>query len=316
LFLQTQEIILRPHQMCNLSEVVARKTDTLETLKQKVKAATILGTFQSTLTEFTYLRKTWKKNTEEERLLGVSITGIMDCDLLNGSLGEQKLKDTLDELRMVSIEVNKEYAEKIGIQQSVAIGCVKPSGTVSQLVDSSSGIHSRYSAFYIRTVRGDNKDPLTQFLISSGFPHEPCVMKPDTTTVFSFPIKSPDGAITKNDRTAIEELEMWKIYQEYWCEHKPSVTIDIKEEEWPNVGGWVYDNFDVLSGISFLPNSDHEYKQAPYQEITKEEYEELLVKMPKEINWADLSNFEQEDTTVGMQTMACSSGACEIVDLT
>lgn len=316
MFLQTQEIILRPHQFCNLSETVARKGDTLDILKEKVRAATILGTLQSTLTEFSYLRKTWKNNTEEERLLGVSITGIMDCELLNGSMGHGHLANVLDELKSVAVETNREYADMLGIEQSVAITCVKPSGTVSQLVDSSSGIHSRYSDFYIRTVRGDNKDPLTQFMISMGFPHEPCVMKPETTTVFSFPIMSPEGAIIKDSRSAIEELEMWKIYQENWCEHKPSVTIDIKEEEWPSVGGWVYDNFSILSGVSFLPNDDHEYKQAPYQQVDKETYERLLETMPKEINWAQLSDFEQEDTTVGMQTMACAAGSCEIVDLT
>jgi ribonucleoside-triphosphate reductase len=309
------EIILRPHQFCNLTEVVARKGDTVETLSRKVEAATILGTIQSTLTNFSYLRKTWKKNTEEERLLGVSITGIMDCDILNGSSGLDSLALLLRELREVAIRTNKEIASLLGINQSVAITCVKPSGTVSQLVNSSSGIHSRFALNYIRRVRADNKDPLTKFLISCGFPHEPEALKPETTTVFEFPVEAPDGSITKDSRTAIEELEMWKCYQENWCEHKPSVTIDVKEDEWPSVGGWVYENFDILSGVSFLPNDDHSYKQAPYEQVSVEVIKELKAKMPSSIDWHELSLFEKEDNTSGSQTLACSGGSCEIVDL-
>ena len=309
------EIILRPHQFCNLTEVIARATDTLEDLKRKVRLATILGTYQSTLTNFNYLRKTWQRNTEEERLLGVSITGIMDCHLLNSSNGLDELAEVLRILKEVAIETNREIAAALGINQSVAITCVKPSGTVSQLVNSSSGIHSRYALRYIRTVRGDNKDPLTQFMIACGFPHEPDVMKPDSTTVFSFPISSPEGSVTKDDRSAVEELEMWKVYQENWCEHKPSVTIDIKEPEWPVVGGWVYENFDILSGVSFLPNDDHDYKQAPYQEVTVEVLEELRSQMPESVDWTLLAEFEKEDNTAGSQTLACSGGSCEVVDL-
>ena len=305
------EIILRPNQFCNLSEIVVRSTDTIETLTEKARLASVLGTFQSTLTYFPYLRKIWQKNTEEERLLGVSLTGIMD-----NKLTIKPTKEMLNALRDVVVSTNKELAAEIGIEQSVATTCIKPSGTVSQLVNSASGIHARHSEYYIRTVRGDNKDPLTKFMTDNGVPSEPDVTKPTQTTVFSFPMKSPKGAITRTDMTAIEQLDLWKIYQEEWCEHKPSVTISVKENEWPEVGGWVYNNFDLVSGVSFLPFSDHTYKQAPYQDCTKEEYEEALKKMPKEIDWNKLSDYEAEDNTSGMQTLACSSDGCEVVDIT
>jgi ribonucleoside-triphosphate reductase len=257
--------------------------------------ATILGTFQSTLTNFKYLRRIWKTNTEEERLLGVSLTGILDCPWLSPK--NATLKHTLEDLKKVAVETNKKIAEDLGIPQSTAITCVKPSGTVSQLVDSASGIHARHNDYYIRTVRGDNKDPLTQFMKESGIPSEPCVMKPDSTTVFSFPMKSPRGAKTRTDMTAIEQLEHWLIFQRHWCEHKPSVTISVKENEWMQVGAWVYDNFDEVSGISFLPFSDHTYAQAPYQDVEREEYLELKKIMPKAIDWSKLADFEKEDTT-------------------
>jgi ribonucleoside-triphosphate reductase (thioredoxin) len=308
------EIILRPYQFCNLSEVVVRATDTIEDLERKVKLASILGTIQSTLTHFPYLRKIWTKNTEEERLLGVSLTGILDNKLL--TLSNAGLEATLERLKDVAIATNAEWAERLGIPVSTAISCVKPSGTVSQLVDSASGIHARHSAYYIRTVRGDNKDPLTQFMKDQGIPSEPCVMKPDSTTVFSFPQKSPKGAITRNDMTALDQLELWMTYQRHWCEHKPSVTITVKDHEWMEVGAWVYRNFDEVSGVSFLPHSDHSYQQAPYQDCSKHDYETLLSVMPDRINWAALSDFEKEDTSKGTSTFACSGSTCEIVDLT
>ena len=308
------EIILRPYQFCNLSEVVVRATDTIEDLERKVKLASILGTIQSTLTHFPYLRKIWTKNTEEERLLGVSLTGILDNKLL--TLSNAGLEATLERLKDVAIATNAEWAERLGIPVSTAISCVKPSGTVSQLVDSASGIHARHSAYYVRTVRGDNKDPLTQFMKDQGIPSEPCVMKPDSTTVFSFPQKSPKGAITRNDMTALDQLELWMTYQRHWCEHKPSVTITVKDHEWMEVGAWVYRNFDEVSGVSFLPHSDHSYQQAPYQDCSKHDYETLLSVMPDRINWAALSDFEKEDTSKGTSTFACSGSTCEIVDLT
>ena len=320
------EIILRPYQFCNLSEVVIRADDTEETLLEKVEMATILGTFQSTLTNFKYLRKIWKDNTEEERLLGVSLTGIMDNKLFNDHNtivfedGQQvfdglRVGGILTRLKEKAIETNKKLSEELGIPQSTAITCVKPSGTVSQLVDSASGIHARHSKYYIRTVRGDNKDPLTQFMIDSGIPNEPDVMKPNSTTVFSFPMKSPEGATTRNDMSAIDQLRMWQTYQEYWCEHKPSVTISVREEEWMEVGAWVYKHFDEISGISFLPHSDHTYAQAPYQDITKEEYEKLQKEMPKQIDWSLLQNFEKEDHTTGSKELSCTAGVCETVDI-
>jgi ribonucleoside-diphosphate reductase alpha chain len=308
------EIILRPYQFCNLTECVVRATDNIEDLERKVKLATILGTIQSSFTKFPYLRKVWQKNTEEERLLGVSLTGIMDNPLLTSK--NRGLEKTLEHLRNVAVDTNAEWAERLGIPVSAAITCVKPSGTVSQLVDSASGIHARHSHYYIRTVRGDNKDPLTQMMIDQGIPSEPCVFKGDTTTVFSFPQKSPAGAVTRNDMTAIEQLEMWLTYQRHWCEHKPSVTISVRDHEWLEVGAFVYKYFDEMSGVSFLPHSDHTYQQAPYQDCTKEEYEELLAKMPANVDWTKLSEYEQEDNTVAMQTMACSGDSCEIVDLT
>ena len=308
------EIILRPYQFCNLTEVVVRATDNIDTLKTKVELATILGTIQSTYTKFPYLRKIWAKNTEEERLLGVSLTGIMDNPLLTSK--NAGLEATLKELQNVAIETNADWAERLGIPVSAAITCVKPSGTVSQLVDSASGIHARHSEYYIRTVRGDNKDPLTQFMKDQGIPNEPCVMKPEQTTVFSFPQKSPARAVTRNDMTAVEQLETWLMYQRHWCEHKPSVTISVRDSEWVEVGAFVYKHFDEMSGVSFLPHSDHTYQQAPYQDCSKREYEDMLSLMPTNIDWAKLSEYESEDNTSGMQTLACSGDACEIVDLT
>jgi len=304
------EIILRPYQFCNLTEVVVRAEDDAVSLARKVKLATILGTFQSTLTYFPYLRKIWAQNTDEERLLGVSLTGIMDNLLLvNGDI-------SLNALKEIAVETNKEWADILGVNPSVAITCVKPSGTVSQLVDSSSGIHARHAPYYIRSVRADNKDPLTQLMKDYGIPNEPEINKPGQTTVFYFPIKSPDGARVRSSMDAIEHLELWKRFQEEWCEHKPSITVNVREEEWPEVGGWVYKNFDVISGVSFLPFEDHSYKQAPYQECSKEEYEALIEKMPKEINWDDLRHYEKEDSTVGSAQFACSAEGCEVVDLT
>jgi ribonucleoside-diphosphate reductase alpha chain len=309
------EIILRPNQFCNLTEVVIRGTDSAPDLERKVRLASKLGTIQSTLTKFPYLRKVWATNTDEERLLGVGLTGIMDNVLTNGRMGTEKLSTLLEGLRDAAVETNKMFAAQIGIPQSAAVTCVKPSGTVSQLVDSASGIHARHNEYYIRTVRGDNKDPLTMLMKESGFPAEPCVMKPDSTTVFSFPVKAPEGCVTRTEMTAIEQLEMWLIYQRHWCEHKPSVTITVKEEEWMDVGAFVYEYFDEMSGVSFLPHSDHTYRQAPYQDCTKEEYEELEAKMPRVIDWSRLAQYESEDNTKGSQTLACAADGCEIVDL-
>ena len=311
------EIILRPYQFCNLSEVVVRASDTQQTLTDKVRLATILGTFQSTLTDFKYLRNIWKKNTEEERLLGVSLTGIMDNDMMAGKsthLGKN-IGATLNALKEQAIKTNASMARQLDIPQSTAITCVKPSGTVSQLVDSASGIHARHNPYYIRTVRGDNKDPITQFLVSEGIPAEPDVMKPDSTTVFSFPMKSPNSAVCRTEMDAIEQLELWLQYQRHWCEHKPSVTISVKENEWMAVGSWVYEHFDEVSGISFLPFSEHTYKQAPYQDIDEDTYRELLTQMPKSVNWNMLQEFEKEDTTSGGRELACTAGVCEVVDL-
>ena len=311
------EIILRPYQFCNLSEVVARSSDTQQTLREKVRLATILGTFQSTLTDFKYLRSIWKKNTEEERLLGVSLTGIMDNDLLSGTSAHlgNNIGQTLETLRDTAVETNAAMAEQLGIAQSTAITCVKPSGTVSQLVDSASGIHARHNPHYIRTVRGDNKDPITQFLISEGIPNEPDVGKPHSTTVFSFPMAAPRGAVTRTIMSAIEQLELWLTYQRYWCEHKPSVTVSVKENEWMEVGDWVYKHFDEVSGISFLPFDDHVYKQAPYQDCTEDEYDAMVAEMPRSVNWSKLQEFEKEDNTSGGRELACTADACEVVDL-
>ena len=307
------EIILRPYQFCNLTEVVCRATDTMETLKEKVEVATILGTLQSTLTDFKYLRKVWKQNTEEERLLGVSLTGILDCPIL--APNSVALESTLVKLREVAVQTNKKYAKMLDIPQSTAITCVKPSGTVSQLVDSASGIHARHSEYYIRTVRGGNTDPLTQFMKDVGIPAEPDLSKPNTTTVFSFPTKSPYGAVTRTEMTAIDQLEYWLVFQRHWCEHKPSVTISVKEPEWMEVGAWVYKNFDEVSGISFLPFSEHTYQQAPYQDINEEQYKSFLEKMPNHINWSLLKEYEKEDTTIGSKEFACTADSCEIVDI-
>ena len=308
------EIILRPYQFCNLSEVMVRESDDLDSLKRKVRVATIIGTMQSTLTDFKYLRKIWKDNTEEERLLGVSLTGIMDHPVLSKNVDSKRW---LEEMRQVAVDTNEEFAQMLGIPRSAAITCVKPSGTVSQLTDTASGIHARHNDYYIRTVRGDNKDPLTQFLIEQGIHNERDVMKPDSTTVFSFAMKSPHGAVTRTQMTAIDQLELWKTYAIHWCEHKPSVTISVKEEEWMEVGAWVYENFDVASGVSFLPHSDHTYQQAPYQDINVDEYNEWKQTYGEvNIDWEKLTEFEKEDNTTGSRELACTAGVCEVVDLT
>ena len=307
------EIILRSHQFCNLTEIVVRATDTVETLENKVRLATILGTIQSSFTKFPYLRKVWQRNTEEERLLGVSMTGIMDNPLMTTS--NKGLETTLEHLKQIAVTTNAKWAERLDIPVATAITCVKPSGTVSQLVDSSSGIHARHSAYYVRTVRGDNKDPLTKFMMDQGIPNEPDVMKPDQTTVFSFPMKAPQGAVVTADMSAIEQLEMWLAYQRSWCEHKPSVTINVKSDEWFEVGAFVYKHFDEMSGVSFLPYNEHTYQQAPYQECLATDYHMLLDQMPDSIDWDKLSDYEQEDNTAGSQTLACSGDSCEIVDL-
>ena len=304
------EIILRNREFCNLSEVVVRASDTRESLLEKVRFATILGTIQSTLVNFKYVSSTWRKNCEEERLLGVSLTGVMDSSLTNGK--KEGLESLLEELREMAVKTNKEYAEKIGINQSVAITCVKPSGTVSQLVNAASGIHARHNPYYIRTIRGDKKDPLTKMMTDAGFPVEDDVMNPSHTAVFSFPMKVANGSVFRTDMTAIEQLELWLVYQKHWCEHKPSVTISVKESEWMTVGGWVYEHFDYMSGVSFLPHTDHTYKQAPYQDILKEDYEILLKKMPKNVEWSKLAEYEKTDMTIGAQELACAAGFCEI----
>ena len=305
------EIILRPYQFCNLTEVVVRKDDTRKSLQKKIAIATILGTLQSKLTNFPYLRKVWKNNTEEERLLGVSLTGIMDSPLTNGK--EIGLRERLDIFRKVAVDTNKKYADLLNIPQSTAITCVKPSGTVSQLCDSASGIHARHSQYYIRTVRGDNKDPLTQFMIDQGVPNEPEINKPNEVTVFSFPIKSPEGSVTRDQMSAIEQLEMWRIYQEHWCEHKPSITVTVREGEWLEVGAFVFKHFVDMSGVSFLPHSDHVYQQAPYQECSEKDYNDMIAKMPTKIDWSALK--EETDTTAGSQSLACSGDSCELVDI-
>ena len=307
------EIILRDREFCNLSEVVIRSTDSVNDLTRKVRLAAILGTWQASLTNFRYISSEWKKNCEEEALLGVSLTGILDNSLLRNY---NNLDGLLETMKQVAVKTNAEWAKKIGINPAAAITCVKPSGTVSQLVDAASGIHARHSEYYIRTVRADRKDPLCQFMIDQGFPAEPCVMRPDHTMVFSFPMKSPKGSPTRNDITAIEHLELWKMYQDHWCEHKPSITITVREHEWLDVGAWVYNHIDSISGISFLPHSDHSYQQAPYQDCSKEQYDAMVAKMPKNVDWSLLSNYEKEDNTAGTQTYACSAGSCEIVDLT
>jgi len=300
------EIVLRPYQFCNLSEVVVRHNDTRETLLRKVRLAAILGTIQSTFTKFPYLRKVWQRNTEEERLLGVSLTGIYDNPLLT-TQGD-KLNELLTELREESRRANEEFAELLGIPKSAAITCVKPSGTVSQLVDSASGIHPRHSKFYIRRVRGDKKDPLTQFLIEQGIPNEACVYKPDQTVVFSFPQKAPAG-ITRSDVSPIDHLGLWLTYQRFWCEHKPSVTISVEEKDWPSVGAWTWDHFQEISGVSYLPYDGGTYRQAPYEECSEEQYNGLKAKIPS-INWEDFK--ETTDNVEGAQQLACSAGVCEV----
>ena len=309
------EIILRSREFCNLTEVVVRGDDTPESLKRKVKLATILGTFQSTLTNFKYLSKKWNENCAEERLLGVSLTGIMDNEFTNGTVhyANASLETMLEEMREEAVKTNKLWAAKLNIPVSAAITCVKPSGTVSALVDSASGIHARHAPYYIRTVRADKKDPLARMMKDMGFPCEDDVTKPTHTYVFSFPMKSPENAICRKDMSAIDQLEMWLIYQRHYCEHKPSITVSVREEEWPEVGAWVYKHMDEMSGVSFLPFSDHVYAQAPYQDCSKEEYEALTSKMPKDINWMDLAKYEKTDTTTGSQELACSSATgCEI----
>ena len=306
------EIILRSREFCNLSEVVVRATDTRTSLLKKVRLATILGTFQSTLVNFKYVSKAWKKNCEEERLLGVSLTGIMDSERTNGKSPRHTLPVLLQDLRNEAIRTNAEFAKKIGIEQSVAVTCVKPSGTVSQLVDAASGIHARHNPYYIRTVRGDKKDPLTKMMMDFGFPVEDDQTNPSHTSVFSFPMKVDDSAVFRADLSAIEQLELWLIYQKYWCEHKPSITVSVKEKEWLEVGAWVYEHFDYMSGVSFLPFSEHTYKQAPYQDIQKDEYELLVKEMPTEVEWSKLSEYEKTDMTIASQELACSGGFCEI----
>lgn len=304
------EIILRSREFCNLTETVVRSNDDKESLARKVRMAVILGAFQSTLTNFKYLSRKWRENCEEERLLGVSLTGIMDNEYTNGKKGN--LEELLDYLREVALETAKEYAEKLGINLAAAITCVKPSGTVSQLVDSASGIHTRWAPYYIRTVRNDKKDPLSKMMVDMGFPVEDDVMKPDSTYVFSFPMKAPEGSVFRTEMSAIEQLKLWLTYQRHWCEHKPSVTIYVKENEWLDVGAWVYEHFDEMSGVSFLPFQDHVYKQAPYQDCSEKEYLDLLAKMPKSVDWSLLANYEKTDATESAQTLACVAGGCEI----
>jgi len=305
------EIILRPYQFCNLSEVVVRSDDTLDTLKKKVRIATIIGTFQSTLTDFKYLRKKWKQNCEEERLLGVSMTGIYDHEIMSGRKGHDLLYNWLSELLKVSIDVNDDLASQLGINQSTAITCVKPSGTVSQLVDSASGIHPRFAKHYIRRIRQDKKDPLTQFLIDNGVPYEQDASNP-TNFIFAFPIKSPDTSLTVNDVDAIEQLKLWEAYAKHWCEHKPSMTTYYNDDNFLDVGSWVWNNFDEVSGISFMPYVDHNYPQAPYEAIDAKTYEMLVSKMPNEINWEQLRDYETNDHTTSSQEFACQGGACEL----
>ena len=309
------EIILRDREFCNLTEIVIRENDTEESLKEKVKVATILGTWQSTLTNFRYLNRKWTENCEEERLLGVSMTGIMDCKLTNGK--STGLAEVLQTLKGIAVDTNNDWAKKLNINSSAAITCVKPSGTVSQLTDTASGIHARHNPHYIRTVRADKKDPLAKMMHEAGFPVEDDVTKPDHTWVFSFPIKGPKNGIYRRDMSAIEHLKLWKIYQDNWCEHKPSITVTVKEDEWMEVGAWVYNNFEYMSGVSFLPYADHSYRQAPYQDCTSAEYLELIKKMPKNVEWTKLSEYESVDMTAGSQELACSAdGGCEVVDLT
>ena len=315
------EIILRDGQFCNLTEVVVRADDKQKDILRKVRLASILGTFQASLTNIKRLRPKWVHNTEEEALLGVSLTGIMDNEFMNGGstdrgyYGKKSLPDFLTELKKETVKTNEHWAELLGIQQSTATTAIKPSGTVSQLVDSASGIHTRHSDYYIRRVRADAKDPIAQLMEDQGIPAEPDVMKPNSVKVFSFPMKAPKGAVTRNERNAIEQLELWLMYQRYYCEHKPSVTISVREHEWMDVGAWVYKHFDEVSGVSFLPHSDHSYQQAPYEECDKKTHDELAWKMPKEVNWDLISEYELTDQTVSTKTLACTGSVCELVDL-
>lgn len=301
------EILLRPDEVCNLTEIVVRSEDTLESLARKVRLATILGTFQATLTDFRFISKKWAQNAIDERLLGVSMTGIMDNKVTSGQAGKRQLKDMLTELRKVAISSNIEMAAALGIESSTAVTCVKPSGTVSSLVDSAAGIHGRHSPYYIRTVRSDKKDPIAQLLIDAGVPYEADQMRPDHNWVFSFPQKAPKTAVMRDTLSAIEQLDIWLMYQMYWADHKPSVTISVKDEEWFEVGAWVYRNFEYMSGVSFLPFSEHTYAQAPYQEIDEAKYKEWLMKVPTKIHWENLPNYENTDNTIGSQELACSS---------
>jgi ribonucleoside-diphosphate reductase alpha chain len=303
------EIILRPYQFCNLSSVIVRAGDTLESLKEKVAIATILGTFQSTLTNFPYLRKVWQTNTEEERLLGVSMTGILDNKLLNNTY-DIDLPARLEELKNVAVDTNKHLAAELGINVSAAITCVKPEGTVSQLTGTASGIHPQHSAYFIRRVRSDAKDPITAFLKEAGFPSEPCVMKPESTTIFSFPMKTPEGARLREDLSAIEHLDLWLTFQRHWCEHKPSVTISVNEDEWPKVGAWTWENFDEITGVSYLPMDGGTYRQAPYESIDEATYVKMLMEMPDSIDWETMK--EATDNVEGAQMLACVAGVCEI----
>ena len=320
------EIILRDGQFCNLTEVVIRATDTQKDILRKVRLATILGTFQASLTNLRRLRKKWTINTEEEALLGVSLTGIMDNELMNGSSrrrgsselisGKLSLPDFLIKLKKETVKINKEWSESLGINPSTSITAIKPSGTVSQLVDSASGIHTRHNDYYLRRVRADVKDPIAQLMRDEGVPCEPDIMKPDSVEVFTFPMKAPEGSILRNDRTAIEQLELWLTYQRYYCEHKPSITVNVKEHEWMEVGAWVYKHFNEVSGVSCLPHSDHSYQQAPYEDCTEEVYLEALSAMPESVNWSRIEEYELSDTTISMKTMACTGSVCEMVDLT
>jgi ribonucleoside-diphosphate reductase alpha chain len=309
------EVIARSCECCNLTEVVARPDDTEETLKRKVRVAVIMGTMQATLTNFTYLRDIWRKNTEEEALLGVSITGILDNKLLSGAEGKKKLAEVLNRLREYAVAVNKEWAKILGINQSVALSCVKPSGTVSQLCDCSSGIHGRFSEFFIRTIRADKKDPLAKMMAELGFPHEDDVNKPEYNWVFSFPMKAPDCSVLAESLSAIEHLELWKVYQDHWTEHKPSITVYVRESEWMDVGAWVYKHFDSVSGVAFLPFSGHSYRQAPYQAITEAEYKAWLEKMPKDVDWSKLGEYEKEDNTQVTKSFACTGDVCDMADI-
>lgn len=317
---------MRPNQFCNLTEGVLRSTDSLEDIKRKVRIASFIGTLQSTLTDFVYLSDEWKKNTEEERLLGVSLTGICDHPILNGSFKYEHdltkwlndpyhkggLGSILSELRDLAVRTNAEYSSHLGIANSAAVTCVKPSGTVSQLVDSASGIHARYAPYYLRAVRADVKDPMAKFMIDAGFPHEKDKMNP-SAYVFYFPMKAPEGSLITSQMAAKDQMDLWFTYQEYWCEHKPSVTISYTDSEFLELGQYVYNNFDKISGVSFLPFDGHVYEQAPYTPITKEAYEAAVELMPKNVDWSQLRNYETDgDETEGVQQLACVAGICEI----